>query len=631
MKLNELKTYYLTSYCLYLIPLLGSTQDLTIPLPKLVFVEGGEFKMGCLVERDTSCFSDEKPALDVVLYDYWIGSYEVTNLEYAAFLSEQGNQKEGNSHWYEMDEYALIKETEDGVFKPKKGFEQHPVNNITWYGATAYTDWLSEKTAKTYRLPTEAEWEFAARGGKQSKGSIYSGGDNLEETSWSFEYAINSKVGWDIEDKAGTFPVGQKKPNELGIYDMTGNLSEWVSDVYDYRYAGGIDPTGPAVGGLRIVRGGSWDHDDVEARNTARTRANPASQFTANKGFRVVMEKDFFSKIETVAKKHDLNGVVLIKKRDAVIYQTSFGVTDLDQGTPMTLETPFPIMSITKIFTSTLILQLLEEGKIDLDQSIGTYLPGYEGPAAQVVTIHQLLHHTSGIQAAEVAMEQDGETPSIYANRYSTDQLLERYCSGPLVAEAGTTFDYSNADYILLGKIIENIEGDTYENVLHRRLLDPLEMHKSGLITDTNFEKLELEKGFPAGYSWDNSSETLSKDAPVYIQNFYASGAMYATLGDLGKFSDALFLHQSLLSEASMKLLLQTFPGGNQYGYGLWVRFKDRGKQIVKLAQRPGQNLGINTMFTYIFDHDIAILAFLNSDKVSIDDMTAFIQKQIIK
>ncbi|MEO0341636.1 MAG: SUMF1/EgtB/PvdO family nonheme iron enzyme, partial [Bacteroidota bacterium] len=470
-------------YCLLFVSQLGFSQSLKPTEPELVFVKGGNFQMGCLTSQDTACFSDEKPGANVRLYDYWIGKYEVTNAQFAEFLSEEGNQIEGHKPWLIVDKYALIEASKDGKFRAKKGFENYPVNNINWYGAKAYTAWLSKKTNKRYRLPTEAEWEFAARGGTKSKGYIYAGSNKLEEVGWWFENAIGSKVPWGYEEKAGTFPVGQKKPNELGIYDMTGSLSEWVLDVYDNQYRGGINPRGPAVGAIRIVRGGSWDNEDYESRNTARTRARPVSQFTTNKGFRVAMEKDVFARIDTIANKYDYNGIVLVKKRGEIIYQKSFGVTDLEKGTPMTNETPYTIMSITKVFTSTIILQLMEEGKIDLHHTIDQYLPNYTGPAASKVTIHQLLNHTSGIQPSETLKEKGTDIPSIYENKYSPKELMEVHCSGPLVYEPGSKFYYDNGDYIILGNIIASIEKDSYEKVLHRRILSPLKMDNSGLIT----------------------------------------------------------------------------------------------------------------------------------------------------
>ena len=208
---------------------------------------------------------------------------------------------------------------------------------------------------------------------------------------------------------------------------------------------------------------------------------------------------------------------------------------------------------------------------------------------------------------------------------------MHKYCSGPLVYEAGTKFYYDNGDYVILGKIIESIENDTYENVLNRRILRPLKMNNSGLITNSNYQKLNLEKGFPKGYSWDKNAEILHEDEQIYVQNFFSSAGMYATVEDLAKFSDALFLKKSLLNGYSKELLMQTYPEGNEYGYGLWVRFHERGKEIVKVAHRPGKNLGINTVFTYVLDHDVCILIFSNTDKISVDGLASFIQKQIFE
>ncbi|MEM6684449.1 MAG: SUMF1/EgtB/PvdO family nonheme iron enzyme [Bacteroidota bacterium] len=616
--------------CLLCIGQIGFSQNTKITEPELVFVKGGNFQMGCLSAKDTICLSDETPVSNVTVYDYWIGKYEITNVQYATFLSDAGNQLQNDTPWYIMDKYALIEAKKDGTFLPKKGFENHPVNNVNWYGAKAYAHWLSKKTNKRYRLPTEAEWEYAAKGGNKSNGYIFSGSDNLEAVSWTYEYATNSKVGW-YDDSVGSFPVGLKKPNELGIYDMTGNLSEWVADVYDNTYKGGVNPEGPNVGAVRIVRGGSWDHGVPESRNTARTRTKPLSSFTTNKGFRVVMEKDYYSKLDTIAEKYDFNGIVLVKKRDEIVYHKSFGQANRTEKTAMTKETPFTIMSITKMFTSTIILQLMEEGKINLNNNIAHYLPNYKGPAANKVTIHQLLNHTSGIQASETIKSKDNDIPAIYAAIYSTKELMDKFCSGPLVHEPGTKFYYDNGDYIILGNIIESIENDTYENVLRKRIFQPLQMTQSGLITNENYKKLQQELRFPIGYSWDKATETLSEDAPVYTQNFFAGAGIYATITDLAKLSDGLFLKKLLLRESSLKLLLQNYPQGNEYGYGLWIRFYERGKEVIKLAHRPGRNMGINTGLTYIFDHDIAIIIFSNTDRIISDSLTAFIQKQLFE
>ena len=156
----------------------------------------------------------------------------------------------------------------------------NPIVNVSWDDATAYCAWLSQKKGKRYQLPTEAEWEFAARGGLKSKGYAYSGGKTPDSVAW-----FSSK-------STGTMPVASKLPNELGLYDMTGNVWEWCSDWYDAGYYGRNikeNPTGPVSGMFYTLRGGAWD---IGARNSRVTYRNPLSPPSRNhnKGFRVVCD-----------------------------------------------------------------------------------------------------------------------------------------------------------------------------------------------------------------------------------------------------------------------------------------------------------------------------------------------------
>ncbi len=198
-----------------------STADL--PIPEMVFVKGGTFTMGCLEKRDGQCEDDETPAHEVRLDDFYIGKYEVTNEEYAAFLNAKGNQEEGGTTWIYLKRSSI--EQIEGQFQPKQGQEKHPVMEVSWYGAQAYAQWLSESTGNPYRLPTEAEWEYAARGGSRSQNYRFAGSNDLDEVAW-------------YSDNAGsrTHPIGGKRNNELGIYDMSGNVWEWCEDWYDENY-----------------------------------------------------------------------------------------------------------------------------------------------------------------------------------------------------------------------------------------------------------------------------------------------------------------------------------------------------------------------------------------------------------
>ncbi|MDZ7879931.1 MAG: SUMF1/EgtB/PvdO family nonheme iron enzyme [Saprospiraceae bacterium] len=202
----------------------------------------------------------------------------MTNEQFVQFLNEKGNQKEEDTEWLKLGEgdYYDIEEIK-GRFTIKNGHEKMPVRNVNWYAATAYCQWLSEKTGKKYRLPTEAEWEYAARGGNQSKGYKYSGSNTLGEVAW-----------YDENSDSKTHAVGTtKKGNELGIYDMSGNVWEWCSDWFgDYKSVAQTNPKGEAKGSYRVHRGGSWRDYSGNCRAANRGNDTPAYR-DDGLGFRV--------------------------------------------------------------------------------------------------------------------------------------------------------------------------------------------------------------------------------------------------------------------------------------------------------------------------------------------------------
>lgn len=580
--------------------------------------------MGCSNEENQQCISDEKPIVNVQLYDFWIGKYEVTNSQFAEFLSQSGNQTESGNEWYKFDQYSLIKKLDSCSFQPINGFEDYPVTNISWFGARAYTEWLSKQTNKYYRLPTEAEWEYAARGGQMSQGYIFSGSNKPEEVGWIGDYAAESKTGWDFKKDKGIHPVGYKKANELGIHDMSGNVSEWCWDIYENFYEGGINPIGAEIGSLRVLRGGSWDNKATDCRVSARNYSQHVNRFSVNKGFRVVMEKDISDQINSLATKSDFNGTILIRKKNRTIYHQSFGLANREKSIPNTNNTKFPIASITKLFTSVVIMQLVEEGQIDLNKEISHYIPSYTGPAANKVTVHHLLTHTSGIQNCEEIRKDGVGLPDIYVDEVSTDELLHKYCSGKQITESGTNFNYNNGEYIILGKIIEKVTNDSFQNILKARILHPLKMENSGLILSSS-----MTEDFAEGYKWNKSKNIFEKDPERLFQNYFSAGAMYSTASDLAKFSDALY-GKKLINDNSLKLLLTTYPETRGYGYGLWVRYPKYNKTVVKVAQRFGKIWGINTLLSYFIDHDLTIIILANTNKVYVEDLQNIVGELIL-
>ncbi len=230
--------------------------DITIPVAEMVFVKGGSFMMGSDAGGE-----DEKPVHRVTLDDFYIGKYEVTFEEYDAYCNAVHKEKPDDNGW---------------------GREKRPVINVNWHEANEYCKWLSSQTGTEYRLPTEAEWEYAARGGSLSKGFKYSGSDDINSVAWYYENS-GSK----------THSVGEKILNELGLYDMSGNVWEWCSDWYDERYyskSQARNPSGPSDGSARVIRGGSW-YDGDDGCAVSYRLANYPGFRDSYRGFRLSRKK----------------------------------------------------------------------------------------------------------------------------------------------------------------------------------------------------------------------------------------------------------------------------------------------------------------------------------------------------
>ena len=214
----------------------------------MVQVRGGTFTMGC---SGSDCSHTALPAHSVTLDDFYIGRYQVTQFVWKQVMGAWDNPS-------------------------RRPGDNLPVEIVSWDEIQTFIERLNEMTGRNYRLPTEAEWEYAARGGNQSGGYMYSGSDTPDD------------VGWYIDNSDGRIhPVGMKKANELGIHDMSGNVDEWVNDWYA-PYSGDPrnNPTGPESGSNRVVRGGSAVRDAEAARVFSRGGYGP-SLYNPNLGFRL--------------------------------------------------------------------------------------------------------------------------------------------------------------------------------------------------------------------------------------------------------------------------------------------------------------------------------------------------------
>lgn len=331
--------------------------------------------------------------------------------------------------------------------------------------------------------------------------------------------------------------------------------------------------------------------------------------------------------IEKFTKENNFNGTILIERNEKTVYKKSFGLANFPFKLPNTTDTKYKIASITKAFTSVLILQLYEQGKIDLDKTINTYLPDYKGIAGDKVTVKQLLNMTSGMRNMDdrTSLEsvlKDG-IPQYQIPR-TADQMLVKYCSDTLVREPGSEFDYNNADFIILGIIIEKVTEKSYEENLNEKILRPLKMWNSGMLTQ---EKI-VDK-LADTYFYRDDIKMLVNDLPVYWGNWYAAGSMYSTAEDIQKFANALFGKKLLKQET----LNQMFTSGlGEYGLGVWV-YEDYNinQKMFTIIKRPGQIMGAQAMLFHILEDNSTIIILSNTGTVSLDDFAANIAIQMMQ
>ena len=213
----------------------------------MVAVEGGTFTMGATAEQGSDAYDEENPAHDVTLSSYSIGQTEVTQALWQAVMGSNPSYFKGNL--------------------------QRPVEKVSWNDCQTFITQLNALTGKTFRLPTEAEWEFAARGGKLSQGYKYSGSNTIGDVAWYWDNIPSQTSG---NAGYGTQIVATKAPNELGLYDMSGNVWEWCQDWYgSYSSDAQTNPTGPSTGSYRVHRGGSWGNDARGCLVSLRSGSTP--------------------------------------------------------------------------------------------------------------------------------------------------------------------------------------------------------------------------------------------------------------------------------------------------------------------------------------------------------------------
>ena len=327
-----------------------------------------------------------------------------------------------------------------------------------------------------------------------------------------------------------------------------------------------------------------------------------------------VMAQDKAAKIDELMKIYNnyrqFNGSVLVAENGKVIFKKGYGMANMEWNIPVETDTKFRLGSITKQFTSMLILQLVQEGKIKIEGKLTDYLTDYRKDTGDRISIHQLLNHTSGIPSYTGLPNffQD-----ISRNPYNVTDFVKKYTSGDLEFEPGSKFSYNNSGYFLLGAIIERVTGKTYEQVLKERIFDPLGMKNSGY--DLSAPILAKRAGAyerrPGGYI---NAPYLDMSLP------YAAGSLYSTVEDLYLWDQALYTDK-LLSPQLKEVMYK--PGLNNYAYGWVVRKAPLGpkdEQVMVIEHGGGIN-GFNTLISRMPDSKNLVVLLNNTGGTKLGEM----------
>ncbi len=346
----------------------------------------------------------------------------------------------------------------------------------------------------------------------------------------------------------------------------------------------------------------------MNIRNHISTRAIALAAFTVLAFQGATLAQDKARKIDELVSLYNkygqFNGSALVADSGKVVFKKGFGLANMEWNIPNQPDTKFRLGSITKQFTATLILQLVEQGRIKLDGKLTDYLPDYRKDTGAKVTIHNLLSHTSGVPNYTA---QQGFFQNVSRNPFTVDDFIQKYASGDLEFEPGMKFNYSNSGYFLLGAIVEKVTGKPYEEVLKENILDPLGMKNSGY-DHYNTVLSRRATGYsrrPGGYE---NAPYLDMTIP------YAAGSLFSTVEDLFLWDQGLY-GDKMLSAKSKELMFK--PNLNNYGYGFLITKVKLGpnKLEVPVIQHNGGINGFSTTIVRMVNDRRLIVLLDNTER----------------
>ncbi|GEK09543.1 serine hydrolase [Pseudoalteromonas peptidolytica] len=305
----------------------------------------------------------------------------------------------------------------------------------------------------------------------------------------------------------------------------------------------------------------------------------------------------------------EFDGAVLIAQGSDILLQQGYGFANIEWQIANQPSTKFKLASVTKQFTAVLVLQQVEQGRINLDANIVSYLPEYRNDTGRQITIRQLLNHTSGLP--DVFRHPEFRRVQSH-NPYHRDEFIKIFCSGDLRFKPGSAFRYSNAGYTILGRILERVTGKSYWQLLETHILLPLDMKDTGFA-----DHKKLIKGLASGY--DTTLAGVKHADFIDMSVPFSAGAMYSTVQDMYKWDRALY-HDKLLSP-ELKSLLFIPSKHRNYGFGWEINKQKVANQTKTLVHHSGGIPGFGAKITRVLEDQTVIILLDNTGGAPLTDM----------
>lgn len=314
---------------------------------------------------------------------------------------------------------------------------------------------------------------------------------------------------------------------------------------------------------------------------------------------------------DSLSQQKKFDGAILVGVNGKIAYLDAMGTDNRQTGELIKKDSRFRIASLTKTFTATLIMKLVEDGKLELNAVLGKYLKDYKGEAKDKVTIHHLLTYSSGIPDCE-----GGKGMEVYQTRLTTKAFIDKYCSGNLISEPGKNFSYNNGDYIILGRIIEESSGLSFADYLDKIILTPLQLRNTGMTTAQT-------KKLVQSYAYNDSLKTIKPDENYFLENYAAAGAMFSTVEDLYAFDKGLF-NCKILKKSSVDLMVTPNKDLQNVGYGFWFS-NGFGSFSNDFVYRPGGILGSTANWIHEFGSNKTILILSNTNQANLFELSSLL------